>query len=378
MKINYDEIPFSRKGGYWFFLASCLLLVTFFIGLFLAILDFSRDDPWSGQSNPLSFVRRLFHLDFRLGRGFMEQVIPGLKAKNLEEDTDLLLEVNAIDLFLRYMVDIRYQSPQELLRVQIPLLATLQRKKSYLTPVSHERRMPQPEAGLPVPGAPLPKERTPPDLSSPETKVEQPRILIYHTHTSESYIPVSGQGHIFNGKGDIVQVGRHLSKVLNEKYGIKTLHTEEIHDYYPFRESYQRSEKTIKDHLAAYPGLELLLDLHRDATPGIEHRVKIKGREAARLIFVVGSDKMGLSHPNWKKNHQFAQELVEAVDRYYPGLAHGIILADARYNQHLHERAIIIEVGDHNSALEEAFYSVELLAEVLSAYLRSSFQSYSL
>ncbi|HHU50615.1 MAG TPA: stage II sporulation protein P [Firmicutes bacterium] len=382
MKHYYEQSPFYRKGGYWFFLAGCLLLVTLLLGLVIAILDFSRDEPWSGPPHPLSLIKRRFHLDFRLGRGFMEQVIPGLKAKNLEEDTDLFLEVNGVDLFLRFMVDIRYQSPQELLRVQIPLLSTLQTKRSYLTPVARSREILPPgqverEARRPPKTSPQ-QERNLPDHSGLETKGEEPRVLIYHTHTSESYIPVSGQGHIFNGKGDIVLVGKYLSELLNERYGVRTLHTEEIHDYYPFRESYQRSEKTIKDYLLRHPHLDVLIDLHRDATPGIEHRVKIKGKDAARLIFVVGNGKIGLSHPDWKKNHQFAQELVEAVDRYYPGLAHGIILSEARYNQHLHERAIIIEVGDHHSTLEEAYYSVELLAEVLAAYLHSSFQSYSL
>jgi len=375
-------MPFFRKGGYSLFLAACLILISLGVGLVLAILDFNK--AGSDYASPVNLVRRIFHLDSRLGRTFFEQVIPSLKPDILEEDTDLLLEADAMDLFFRYFLDIRYQSPQELLRVQIPLLSLLQTKKGYLSTVSQTRPLPEVASSgdpprQPAPNNVLPEQRLQPERApAPPVQEESPRILLYHTHTSESFIPVSGQEHNTNGKGDIVQVGRRLCEVLNEKYGIKTIHCETIHDYYPFRDSYQRSEKTIREYLKNYPKLEILIDMHRDATPGIEHRVQIKGKNAAKLILVVGSDRMGLAHPHWKKNHRFAQELVEAIDRFYPGLSHGVILSDARYNQHLHEKALIIEVGDHNSTLDEALYSVELLAETLAAYLNSSFQSYSI
>ena len=159
---------------------------------------------------------------------------------------------------------------------------------------------------------------------------------------------------------------------------IKTIHCATIHDYYPFREAYQRSEETVRQLLKENPQVEVVLDLHRDATPGLDHRVNINGKTAAKLILVVGSERLGLELPHWEKNHQFAQSLLEVMDRLYPNLAHEIILAEARYNQNLHPQSIIVEIGDDKSTREEVLYSVQLFAEVLATYLKISQTGYSL
>jgi stage II sporulation protein P len=194
---------------------------------------------------------------------------------------------------------------------------------------------------------------------------EVPSVLIYHTHTSESFIPVSGKDHRLNAKGDIVQVGEYLQKVLEEKYKVKCIHNEEIHDQYPFRDSYKRSQVTLIKCLKEYPSFKVVIDVHRDATPGVEATCSIQGKETATILLVIGSDKMGLPHPNWKKNLQFATKLTETMNLYYPGLSSGVIVSDARYNQHLHDHALIVEFGDQNSTLEQVNRAAELFAEIL-------------
>jgi len=75
------------------------------------------------------------------------------------------------------------------------------------------------------------------------------------------------------------------------------------------------------------------------------------------------------------KNHQFALELAETINRLYPGLVLKVIQADARYNQHLHDKAIIVELGNQYSTLEEAKNSAIYLAEVIADYLRRTPES---
>lgn len=355
-----------------------LALIIFIAGFLIAFLDPEKEGNSLLHGGPVLLLRRYFHLDSRLGWTFFCKVIPGFDRIKTEGDPDLILERRGMDFLIHLLLDIRYPSPQELLRVQLPVTAFYQQKNSTVPAVAGiSRTSPAFRAGeVPErkpPAVPLP---TPPKRIEPEP---EPQVLIFHTHTSESYLPVSGKTHHNNARGDIVQVGRHLAQTLEEKHGIRALHSDTIHDHYPFRDSYQRSLETVRQYLARHPGLEVIVDLHRDATPGLEHRVNIKGKTAAKIIIVVGTDRLGLSHPTWEKNYQFAMELVDAMNRTYPGLAHRVILADARYNQHLHERAVLVEVGNEKSTMEEALYAVELFAEILAAYLEtSSLQSFSL
>ncbi len=341
-----------------------LTFFTFFItiGIYLVALD------QQGSSYPLAYLKRLYHLDSKVGCQFFSQVIPGFKRYRFEDDPDFILDTKAADLLLRFLVNLRNPSPQEMFKAQFPLLARQEMAKTYTLRHAATHRPPsEPTIQRPTPVPPTRPAPTAPPVQP--SRIEPPRILIYHTHTSESYIPVSGQTHIHNGRGDIVRVGALLSQLLNEKHGLKTLHCDTIHDHYPFREAYQRSAETVQKLLADHPQVEVVLDLHRDATPGLNHKVPIKGKTAAKIILVVGSDRLGLPHPQWEKNHRFANALLEVMDLLYPNLAHGVILAEARYNQHLHPQSIIVEFGDDKSTWEEVSYSLELFAEVLATYL---------
>ena len=108
-------------------------------------------------------------------------------------------------------------------------------------------------------------------------------------------------------------------------------------------------------------------------TPGIDATCAIKGKDTATIMIVVGSDKMGLPHPNWQKNNHFAEELAENMNLYYPGLNNGVIVSEARYNQHLHDHALIIEFGDQNCDLDEVFQAADLFAEILAQTLHQEF-----
>ena len=65
-----------------------------------------------------------------------------------------------------------------------------------------------------------------------------------------------------------LKFGERLKQIFEEKYGIKCLHSEEIHDQYPFRDSYKRSQVTLMKYLKEYPSLKVVLDVHRDAHAG--------------------------------------------------------------------------------------------------------------
>ena len=343
------------------------------LGIFLMVLGIVGVLFFKGERSgllcsniPLLARSRLINLDTQTSRFILQNGIPFLERSVGEDDPFTLFSFNWTQIYWRLAANLKDPNPQEIIKTQFPLLALV----------------------APEPPARLIKDVTlaqPPDQTEPEPVVSpsgvettptntapvatlQPAVLIYHTHTSESYLPASGKDHLYP-RGDIFQVGSYLQQVLENRYSIPCIHAEEIHDQIPFRESYQRSQLTLKKYLKEYPNLQVVLDVHRDATPGVKASCVINGKQTATIGIVVGSDKMGLPHPNWRKNHQFAQKLAEAMNLYYPGLNSRVLITDARYNQHLHDHALLIEFGDQHSTLEEVNRAADLFASVLALVL---------
>ncbi len=312
-------------------------------------------------SNAIAVAGSTIRLDTQTSKFILKNGIPFLEKMVDEDDPLTFLNINWIQIYWHLAANIKNTSPFEIICTQFPILALMKTQPRIplkITPVPIENN---PDVNPQVP-VPTPSDQG--NTALPEI-TENPEIFIYHTHTTESYIPACGKDHMVNQKGDIVKVGSYLEKVLEEKYHIKSMHSETIHDQFPFRDSYKRSQVTVINYLKQYPTTKVVLDVHRDATPGLENSRIVKGVKTATIVTVVGSDKMGLSHPHWKENLQFAKKLNENMDLYYPGLSNGIIISDARYNQHLHSHAILIEFGDQYTTLEEAYRAVDFFADVL-------------
>jgi stage II sporulation protein P len=295
----------------------------------------------------------LLHLDTHTSRFILKSGIPILENSTGEDDPFTVINFNWSELYWWLAGNIKTTSPREILKAQLPLLALTPPQLIPVKIIPPQVLTPQPE------NIPEPVKENPPSQMA-----EAPVFLIYHTHTSESYLPASGKEHAYP-KGDIVLVGKHLQQVLAEKYNANIIYTDAIHDQIPFRKSYLRSRDTVIKYVKEYPSLRAVLDIHRDATPGINARCVINNQKTATIGIIVGTDKMGLPHPHWKTNYRFATQLAENMNLYYPGLNSRVLLSDARYNQDLQDHALIIEVGDQNSTLEEAYRAVELLAGVL-------------
>ena len=149
-----------------------------------------------------------------------------------------------------------------------------------------------------------------------------------------------------------------------------------MNDIPSYMMSYTNSLQTFEKNLKAYPSIQIAIDLHRDA-PYVDRlrsreatTVNIDGQEVARIMFVVGTDKL-FTHPNWKKNYQFTLALQQTMDNLYKGLSRKINIRNERFNQHLLEKAILVEIGSHGNTLEEALKSAELFADVLSKVIKN-------
>lgn len=212
------------------------------------------------------------------------------------------------------------------------------------------------------------------DLNYDNLKIDKSNIIIFHTHTCESY--TSSEKYDYTPTGNyrttdldysVARVGDELTKYL-EKYKFKVIHDKTYHDYPSYTGSYTRSLSTVTKLLKTTKA-DIIIDLHRDAIGSYSSyapTVKIGEDECAQVMFVMGTDGGKLKHPNWKSNLQFAIKMQEIANNTYPGLFKPIILRNSRYNQYLGKAACIIEVGSTGNTLEQCLNSMKYLSEIFN------------
>ena len=213
---------------------------------------------------------------------------------------------------------------------------------------------------------------------------DKPLIAIYHTHSSEAY---HGRNEHLKGEafyaGDycwgetkgVISVGDQLAKILAEEYKIPVVHSRKIHDYPVFRDAYTNSKLTLTNILREYPSVEMVIDLHRDGLARPPEEVittTVAGERLARVAIIVGRGQKGFMNSHWQQNEAFAKQLHQTMEDMYPGLSRGVLIKDWPYNQELHPRAVLLEVGDHFNTRTEALKAAHLVADVLAAVLRQS------
>jgi len=89
---------------------------------------------------------------------------------------------------------------------------------------------------------------------------------------------------------------------------------------------------------------------------------------------VVEKGQPDLVQPYWQQNYAFAKLIDAKMNQYFPGVSKGIQLVEWRFNQHLHPRALLLEVGCQENSKEEAMRTVELLGNILAEIMTENKQ----
>ena len=216
----------------------------------------------------------------------------------------------------------------------------------------------------------LTEEMLTPNVELANTK----NVVIFHTHTCESYTPtevfhyqMTGNYRTTDINYSVARVGSELDNFL-KGYGFNVIHDVTLNDYPAYTGSYNRSLKVVKSILNQNPS-DIVIDLHRDAVGSNSNyapTVKIGEEYVAQLMFVIGTDGGGLEHPNWQQNLKLAITIQQKANEMYPGLFRPIILRDSRYNQHVAPGASIVEVGATGNTLEQCIASMKYLAQIMN------------
>ena len=216
------------------------------------------------------------------------------------------------------------------------------------------------------------------DILNPDIKIDNKNILIFHTHSCESYTPSekyqytqTGNYRTTDKNYSIIRVGTELENYLKH-YNINVIHDTSYHDYPSYTGSYTRSLQTVENILKTNQS-DIIIDLHRDAVgsrPDYAPTVKIGDDYAAQIMFVIGTNEGGLWHPNWQQNLKFAVKVQQKAEEMYPGLFKPIMLTKSRYNQHTGKYANIMEIGSTGNTLEQCLTSMKYLSAVLNEVLK--------
>ncbi|HPF54305.1 MAG TPA: stage II sporulation protein P [Clostridia bacterium] len=205
---------------------------------------------------------------------------------------------------------------------------------------------------------------------------DAPKVLIYHTHITEAYTKTERYSYIESDEWrtndmsmNVAAVGEALAQCLNDVYGIEVIHDMTNHEQPKLSTAYERSELTMLSYKERYPSLVLTIDLHRDAYEVTDKPtsdfVYAYGQELARVMFVVGRGDKYEVKPFYMQNLELAELCCSYLVRIDERLVRPVRMKAGRYNQHITNRSLLIEVGHNANTFEQALAVVPYLAEAI-------------
>lgn len=206
---------------------------------------------------------------------------------------------------------------------------------------------------------------------------DQPQILIYHTHGTESYQPASeGNFHTLRKEYSVITVGEILTKEL-ESQGFNVIHDTTYHDHPSYNGSYSRSLSTAQAILKKHPSIKVIFDVHRDGYDQVEtspnrdnlirnNRAVINNEATTRFQVVIGSET-----PNRSQVETFGKFIKNVSDQRYPGFSKEVLVKPyGKFNQYLVDHYALLEVGSNANTIDEAKKTAFYLAKVLGESLK--------
>ncbi|BED92126.1 MAG: stage II sporulation protein P [Candidatus Improbicoccus pseudotrichonymphae] len=204
-----------------------------------------------------------------------------------------------------------------------------------------------------------------------------PMVLIYHTHTTESYLTQNtkktGDNSYFRTQDknqNVIAVGKKIKEALEES-GVVVVHSEDFHDYPNYNVAYQKSKSTVEEKLKSNPNIQFAIDIHRDSignnrTGKIKPICKIGGKNVSQIMLITG-----ILCKKWAENLTLALKIQSLCEKMFPGLTRPLLFARTNYNQNVTARSILIEIGSDVNTLEESLSAGEKLGKAMAELIKS-------
>ncbi len=205
------------------------------------------------------------------------------------------------------------------------------------------------------------------------TTVTNPIVYIYNSHQLENYDNKNLE--IYNITPNVMMASYMLKEKLND-LGIKTIVNEfnlaefiRINNW-GHADSYKASRIFVLDAKNQYSSLKYFIDIHRDSIKKEAGTIKIKGKDYAKTLFVVGEE-----NSNYEQNLALANDLSKRINNKYPSLNRGVLKKQGAgvngvYNQDISPNSMLIEIGGYQNNFEEVMNTVNALADILYEYIK--------
>ena len=211
-----------------------------------------------------------------------------------------------------------------------------------------------------------------------DLNAENAKVLILHSHISESYTKSAGQDYsepepyrTDNTDYNVAAVGDRLARLLRDA-GVEVIHDTTDFEVPNTDYAYDKSRDSLEQYLRNNPDIILVIDLHRDSVLTEEGNqwgptVSVKGEQTARIAFAVGTGCYIGGENHWEENLSVAAKVQVQLEKLYPGITRDILVSSSQYNQDLPAKFILAEVGTAGNTLEEAMNAADCLAEAILA-----------
>ncbi len=216
------------------------------------------------------------------------------------------------------------------------------------------------------------------------TDKSKPAVLIFHTHTTETY-QITDRGFYskdFKPRSNdpslnTVRVGTAIKEEL-EKAGYTVIHDTTIYDY-KYNGAYTRSREAVSKHLEEHPEIQIVLDVHRDAIElndgtKIKPVCEIDGKKCAQIMIISGCQESGngiTGFDDWKQNLTFAVQLQDKLEENFEGITRPLYFSPRKYNMDMSHCSVLLEMGSDANTLEEAVYAGKCLGVALADLMKN-------
>lgn len=219
------------------------------------------------------------------------------------------------------------------------------------------------------------------NITEAELKKERGhKALLFFTHSHEAYEPVveakAGKIAVSHQTENIMKVGEKLQKQM-EFQGVQTelLSYDNVAEMKKQGIPYHRAYKAIRPYVETKlkeSSYQLIIDLHRDSLGPGKTTLQYNGESYAKVAFVIG-----MEHPHFEKNKQYATLLKAEMERLVPGITRDIVLkhgagVDGKYNQDLHPGLLVLELGGIGNSEDELSRSVTIIAQAAATMLEKT------
>ncbi|MEN9406443.1 MAG: hypothetical protein RLZ12_727, partial [Bacillota bacterium] len=199
------------------------------------------------------------------------------------------------------------------------------------------------------------------------------RVLIYHSHYWESFLPeLSLKKRLDHNATDVKCNVTHLGRLLVHRLAEKGIGAEQRFKIFSSGNAYANSRRLVEGALKQHKQITYAIDIHRDSNKRDVTTCKAaNGQSFAKVYFVVGK-----ASKYYEQNLKLATDLHAGLIKRHPDLSRGIYVkprtktSDGEYNQSLLPGAILIEAGGYENNFAEVERTLCILADVLASVIK--------